>query len=108
MPELPYLLGVLAVVFVVDLALRTLPFAVLGVIRTHRIVQQLSAWTPAGILAILALATLRGTVTAATPHLLWAGIALTVTVVVHLLGSRRTLLSVGAGTTCYVLLVNLL
>ena len=36
-----------------------------------------------------------------------AAVATAVTVLVHLIGGRRTLLSVGAGTATFVLLVNL-
>lgn len=107
MPDTGYLLAVLAVVLVIDLALRGLPFLALKPLRESRLVSSLAVWMPAGILAILAASTLRSTVLA-DPQAWWkAGVAVVVTVVVHLLGGRRTLLSVGAGTLVYVVLVNL-
>lgn len=106
MPETGYLLAVLAVVFAITFALRAAPFAVLGRLRESRLVGSLAAWMPAGVLLILAASTLRGS--AAGGHAWQAAVAVAVTVVVHLAGGRRTLLSVGAGTGVFVLLVNLL
>jgi branched-subunit amino acid transport protein AzlD len=63
---------------------------------------------PVGILAILTVTTLRSSLEGDASRLLPAAIATAVTVVVHLVGGRRTLLSVGAGTVTFVLLVNLL
>lgn len=116
MPGLWYLLAVLAIGFGITFALRAAPFAVLEPLRESRFVSALAQWMPAGILAILAAATFLSTVGwsgagsggAADTALLWKGaIAAAVTVAVHLLGGRRTLLSVGLGTLAFVVLVNL-
>ncbi|WP_029150871.1 branched-chain amino acid transporter permease [Microbacterium indicum] len=102
-----YILAVLAVGFVVTLGLRAIPFAILKPLRKSRVVKALSIWMPVGILAILAAATFRGAVVEAPGRILPALVAVSVTVAVHLLFGRRTLLSVGAGTLTFVLLVNL-
>lgn len=101
-----YLAAVLAIVFVIDLALRALPFAALKPLRASALVRCLTVWMPVGVLAILAAETLRGSMAADPARAASALAAVGVTVAVHLLGGRRTLLSVGAGTGTYVLLVN--
>lgn len=106
-PETGYLLAVLAVVFVITLALRAGPFAVLRPLRESSFVTTMALWMPAGILAILAAATFRGSALSGAGHLGYAMIAAAVTVIVHLCCGRRTLLSVGAGTLAFVALVNL-
>ncbi|MFI7639348.1 branched-chain amino acid transporter permease [Nonomuraea sp. NPDC049400] len=106
MPSTGYLIAVLAIVFIITMALRALPFAVLRTLRTSPIVRQLSVWMPVGILAILAVTALHGTI-AAEPHAtLYALLAVAVTAGVHLAFGRRTILSVGIGTAAYVVLVN--
>ncbi|WP_232827508.1 hypothetical protein [Jiangella endophytica] len=62
---------------------------------------------PVGILGILAVTALHGTVTADPRTAPYALLAVAVTVAVHLGCGRRTILSVGAGTAVYVVLVNL-
>ncbi|MBA2945692.1 AzlD domain-containing protein [Streptomyces himalayensis] len=87
----------------VALALRALPFAVLRTLRDSALVRQLSLWMPVGILAILAVTALHGTI-AAEPHAtLYALLAVAVTAAVHLASGRRTILSVGIGTAVYAL-----
>lgn len=105
MLDLKYLAAVLATVFVINLALRAVPFAILQPLRKSRFVNTMAAWMPVGIVVILAASTFRSV---AVGHLAYAAFAVVLTVVVHLLGGRRTLLSVGAGTLAYVLLVNAL
>ena len=108
MPSTSYLIAVLAIVFTITLALRALPFAVLGRLRGSALVRQLSLWMPVGILAILATTALRGTIVT-DPHGAWyALLAVAVTIGVHLGFGRRTILSVGLGTTVYVVLLNTL
>ncbi|QIM16893.1 branched-chain amino acid transporter AzlD [Leucobacter insecticola] len=108
MPETGYLIAAVAVAGLITLALRALPFAILKPLRKSRFVQALGRWMPAGILLILAVVILRNEIMA-SPGRLWAvAVATAVTVVVHLLGKRRALLSIAAGTTCYVVLLNVL
>ncbi|MEU6066761.1 AzlD domain-containing protein [Streptomyces sp. NPDC047082] len=108
MPSTPYLTAVLAIVFTITLALRALPFAVLGRLRDATLVRQLSVWMPVGILMILAVTALRGTM-AKGPHGAWyALLGVAVTIGVHLAFGRRTILSVGMGTAVYVVMVHAL
>ncbi|GAA0982679.1 branched-chain amino acid exporter BrnE [Acrocarpospora macrocephala] len=106
MPSTSYLIAVLVIVFTITLALRAIPFAVLRMLRTSAIVRQLSVWMPVGILAILAVTALRGTITAEPHTTLYALLAVAVTAGTHLAFGRRSILSVGIGTTVYVVLVN--
>jgi len=105
MVDLQYLAAVLATVFVINLALRAVPFAILQPLRKSRFVNTMATWMPVGIVVILAASTLRS-VAGDAGRLAYAAFAVALTVGVHLLGGRRTLLSVGAGTLAYVLLVN--
>lgn len=66
----------------------------------------MAIWMPVGILAILVASTLRTSMGAGEEHVPQALAAVAVTVAVHLLARRRTLLSVGAGTLAYVLLMS--
>ena len=107
MLDLNYLAAVLATVFVINLALRAVPFAILQPLRKSRFVNTMATWMPVGIVVILAASTFRS-VAGDGSRLAYAAFAVTLTAGVHLLGGRRTLLSVGAGTLAYVLLVNAL
>ncbi|MCZ0985500.1 branched-chain amino acid transporter permease [Streptomyces diastatochromogenes] len=106
MPSTPYLIAVLSIVFTITLALRAVPFAVLGRLRDSAVVRRLAVWMPVGILAILAVTALHGTITKDSHGTWYALLAVAATVVVHLAFRRRTILSVGAGTTLYVVLLN--
>ncbi|VXB99840.1 AzlD domain-containing protein [Citricoccus sp. K5] len=112
MPDLGYVIAALVIAGAITVALRAVPFAVLKPLRESRLVLALGLWMPVGILAILAASTWVGTFTgdagiqwATAAH---AALAAAVTVAVHLLCGRRTLLSIGLGTLTFVLLVNLL
>lgn len=107
MLDLNYLAAVLATVFVINLALRAVPFAILQPLRKSRFVNTMATWMPVGIVVILAASTFRS-VAGDGSRLAYAAFAVALTAGVHLLGGRRTLLSVGAGTLAYVLLVNAL
>ena len=108
MLDLKYLAAVLATVFVINLALRAVPFAILQPLRRSRFVNTMAAWMPVGIVVILAASTFRLFGGGGGSRVAYAAFAVALTVGVHLLGGRRTLLSVGAGTLAYVLLVNVL
>ncbi|MDT0462249.1 branched-chain amino acid transporter permease [Streptomyces gibsoniae] len=108
MPSTSYLTAVLVIVFTITLALRALPFAVLRTLRGSAMARQLSVRMPVGILAILAVSALHGTITQDPDALLYALVSVAVTIGVHLALGRRTILSVGLGTTVYVILLNAL
>ena len=106
MPSASYLVAVLAIVFTITLALRAVPFAVLRTLRNSLVVQHLSMSMPIGIMMILAVVTLHGTVSADPRETVFALLAVAVTVGIHLSCRRHTILSVGIGTAVYVILVN--
>ena len=94
--SLPYLLGILLVVFTIDFTLRALPFKILEPLRGSSFVRNMAVWMPPGILLILVLATQW-----------WAAIVATaITIVVHIATKRRLLWSVGLGTLSYILMLN--
>ncbi|SJN08430.1 hypothetical membrane protein [Leucobacter sp. 7(1)] len=108
MPELGYLISAIVLAGLITLLLRALPFAILKPLRTSRFVQALGRWMPVGIMLILAVVVLRDELVK-RPGQAWIVLAAAaVTIAVHLLGKRRALLSIAAGTACYVLLLNLL
>lgn len=107
MPEPGYFLAVMGIGFVLTFALRAMPFAILQPLRDSRAVATMALWMPVGILAILTVSTLRTSLDADPARLLPAAIATAGTIAVHLLGGRRTVLSVGLGTATFVVLVNL-
>jgi branched-subunit amino acid transport protein AzlD len=107
MTQTTYILAVMVIGFAITFALRAVPFVALRPLRESRLVSDLALWMPVGILAILTVSTLRSSLEADASRLLPAALATAVTVLVHLVGGRRTLLSVGAGTAVFVVLVNL-
>lgn len=106
-PDVSYVLAAMGIAFVITVALRAVPFLLLKPLRESRFVRNMAAWMPAGILLILAAATFRSAAFEGPTRLWEAAVAATVTIAVHLGLGRRTLLSVGAGTLVFVLLVNL-
>jgi len=106
--ETTYILVVLLITFTITFALRAAPFAVLGTLQQSTLVDDLSRWMPVGVLGILAATAFRGSVVSLPGTAIYAVLALAVTIAVHLLCGRRTLLSVTLGTVAFVSLVNLL
>lgn len=102
-----YLIAAIAIGGVITLGLRAIPFAMLKPLRRSKFVRTLGQWMPAGILLILAVVVLRDEFVARAGQWWIVLAAAAVTVGVHLFLGRRVLLSVAAGTACYVVLVNL-
>jgi len=101
------MIAAVAIGGVITLLLRALPFAILKPLRKSKFVKKLGQWMPAGLLVILAVIMLVGEIEA-RPEKLWViGVATAATVLVHLFGGRRALLSITAGTAVYVVLLNL-
>lgn len=102
-----YLIAAIAIGGGITLGLRALPFAVLAQLRRSKLVKRLGEWMPAGIILILAVVVLRGDIVNRGHDWWMAVVAAAVTIGVHFAFRRRVLLSVAAGTACYVLLINL-
>ena len=106
MPDTWYMIAVVAVAGIITLLLRALPFAILKPLRKSKFVQALGRWMPAGILVILAVVML-GNELAARPGKVWIVVVASIaTVLTHLLGKRRALLSIFVGTAVYIVLLN--
>ena len=106
MPSLWSMIAAVAISGIITVLIRALPFAILKPLRKSKFVQALGRWMPAGLLVILAVVMLAGEISA-RPGKLWIiAIASTVTVLSHLLAGRHALLSIFAGTTVYVVLLN--
>ena len=105
MPDVGYLVAAVAVSAAITWALRALPFAVLAPLRRNALVAHLGAATPVGVMAVLAVHTLRHTDLAAPPYGAAVAVALAVTVALHL-WRRSVVLSIAGGTAVHVLLVS--
>lgn len=107
MPDTPYLLAAVAISVAVTWGLRALPFAALVPLRTSAVAHYLNAHMPVGVMVILTVYTLRDVPLTAHPYGLPAGLALAVTVALHL-WRRNAVLSIFCGTAVHVALVSTL
>ena len=106
MPSIWYMIAAVAIGGIITVLLRALPFAILKPLRKSKFVKALGQWMPSGLLMILAVVMLAGEISA-RPDKLWVvAVASAVTVVTHLFLGRRALLSIFAGTTVYIVLLN--
>lgn len=96
-----------AVVALVTIALRFLPFLIFGENRkTPPIIAYLGKVLPYAIMAMLVVYCLKDVTLTAAPFGIPELIGCAVVALLHL-WKRNTLLSIGAGTVCYMLLVQL-
>ncbi|MER5638735.1 AzlD domain-containing protein [Kitasatospora sp. NPDC002227] len=107
MPSDRYLLTGLGVMFAVTFCLRAAPFAVLGRLRSSRLVAFLGTTMPTGVMVILTVYTLRDLDLTAHPYGLPAALGVAATTALHL-WRRNSLLSIVAGTAVYMLAGQLL
>lgn len=105
MPDNAYIAVLVLVSAAVTWALRALPFAALAPMRHSRVVKYLSVHMPVGVMLILAIYTVRTVVGDTAVELLWLTAAVAVTAGLHL-WRGQALLSILAGTTCYVTLMS--
>lgn len=103
MPSVGYLLSALGVMFVVTFALRALPFAFIGPVRSSALMTFLGAHMPMGIMLILTVYTL-SPLTGAFSSWGPAAAALALTVALHV-WRKNALLSIVAGTASYMALL---
>jgi branched-subunit amino acid transport protein AzlD len=106
-PDAAYLAAAVAVAAAITWALRALPFAVLAPLRRSRVVPYLAASMPVGVMAILVVHTLRHTALTVPPYGAAVGLALAVTVALHL-WRRNVVLSIFGGTAVHVCLASVL
>ena len=96
---------IVAVTALVTIAVRFLPFAVFGKRPLPRAVVYLGRVLPPAIMAALVVYCLKGVDFTAWPFSLAEVIAVAVTALLHL-WKRNTLLSIAAGTVCYMILIR--
>lgn len=97
----------IAVIALVTAVLRFLPFLIFGENRkTPPLVSYLGQVLPYAIMGMLVVYCLKGVSFSSFPFGLPELIGCTVVIVLHI-WKRNTLLSIGAGTVCYMLLVQL-
>ena len=98
--------GVIAVAALVTIGLRFLPFLIFGENRTTpSIITQLGQVLPYAIMGMLVVYCLKDVQLAAAPFGIPEAMGCAVVALLHI-WKRNTLLSIGAGTLCYMLLVQ--
>ena len=98
----------IAVIAIVTAALRFLPFLIFGENRkTPPLVAYLGQVLPYSIMGMLVVYCLKGVSFTAAPFGIPEAIGCTVVTILHI-WKRNTLLSIGASTVCYMLLVQLI
>jgi len=99
--------ALVAVMALVTMALRFFPFLIFGENRkTPELINYLGKVLPYAIMGMLVVYCLKNISFLESPHALPELIACAVVALLHL-WKRNTLLSIGAGTVCYMLLVQL-
>jgi branched-subunit amino acid transport protein AzlD len=107
MIDVPYSLALIAVVALVTVAIRFLPFALFrGDRPIPKTLEYLGGVLPGAIMGMLVVYCFKSTVVTAWPFALPELIATAVVVALYL-WKRNTLLSIGVGTVLYMALVQL-
>ena len=98
--------ALVAVIAAVTMGLRFLPFVIFRGRETPPFIAYLGKVLPYAIMGMLVVYCLRGTVLTAAPHGIPELLACAVVVGLHL-WKKNTLLSIIAGTVCYMVLVQM-
>ena len=98
--------ALIAVIALVTMALRFLPFAIFRNRQTPKFIAYLGKVLPFSIMGMLVVYCLRNISFTAMPFGIPELISVALVALLHL-WKRNTLLSVGCGTVCYMLLVQL-
>ena len=105
MPDL-HSAAMIAVIALVTAGLRFLPFLIFGENReTPPLVSYLGRVLPCAIMGMLVVYCLKGVTLTAAPYGIPEGISCALVALLHI-WKRNTLLSIGGGTLCYMLLVQ--
>lgn len=98
--------AMIAVIALVTAALRFLPFLIFGEKRqTPPLITYLGQVLPYAIMGMLVVYCLKGVTLTAAPFGIPEAVGCAVVALLHI-WKRNTLLSIGAGTVCYMLLVQ--
>lgn len=96
----------IAVISLVTIAIRFLPFLVFGSRETPKFITYLGKVLPYAVMGMLCVYCLRNVSFVSSPHGIPELISVAVVVLLHF-WRRNTLLSIIGGTVCYMLLVQL-
>lgn len=105
MIDVKYSLVLIAIMAIVSLLMRALPFIVFGKGKIPKAVQYLGNVLPGALMGMLVIYCFKSTVIASFPFGLPELIATVVVVGLHL-WKKNTLLSIGVGTVLYMILVQ--
>ena len=97
---------IILVVAAVTLAIRVLPFIIFGKRRIPPFVDYLGRYLPYAVMGMLVVYCLKSTSLISAPFGLPEAISVLVVVILHTV-KRNTLLSIVAGTACYMILLQL-
>lgn len=106
MGETSYLIEAVAVASIVTFSLRALPFLIKGAVLRQKLIFRIKNAMPYGIVTILAIYAIVSTKVTSWQVAAGEALAISVTVILHLL-KRNVLLSIFAGTSIYVLAINI-
>ena len=102
-----YVMVMIAVMALVTIALRFMPFMIFGERKTPKYIDFLGKYLPYAIMGMLVVYCLKGMTFVSAPFGIPEIIAVAVTAGLHV-WKRNTLLSIISGTVCYMLLIQFL
>ena len=102
-----YVMLMIAVIAVVTMLLRFLPFLIFGERQTPKYIEYLGRFLPYAIMGMLVVYCLKGMTFVKAPYGIPEIIAVAVTAGLHV-WKRNTLVSIICGTVCYMLLIQFL
>ncbi len=100
-----YVIAMIAIMAIVTMLLRFLPFMIFGERKTPEFIDYLGKYLPYAIMAMLVVYCLKGISFTSAPFGLPEIIAVVVTAGLHV-WKRNTLVSIICGTVCYMLLIQ--
>lgn len=100
-----YIISMIAIMAVVTMLLRFLPFLVFGTRQTPAYINFLGKYLPYAIMGMLVVYCLKDVSMTSAPFGLPEGIAVAVVAGLHV-WKRNTLLSIACGTVCYMILIQ--
>lgn len=100
-----YVIAMIAVMAIVTMLLRFLPFMIFGERKTPEFIDYLGKYLPYAIMAMLVVYCLKGITFTSAPFGLPEIIAVAVTAGLHV-WKRNTLISIICGTVCYMMLIQ--
>ena len=106
MSETTRVILIILTVAAVTLMLRVLPFIIFGKRKTPPFIEYLGRYLPYAVMGMLVVYCLKSTTLISAPFGLPEAVSVLVVVVLHTI-KRNTLLSIVAGTICYMILTQI-